>query len=74
MERLYQYITRLEHGVEKMASEFKVVWIDLGMKIFNDYQQRIKTAVNPKKVNWEYVSTLAHHFYTDYQVLIDIVL
>ena len=57
-----------------MASELKVVWIDLGMKIFNDYQQRIKTAANPKKVNWEYVSTLAHHFYTDYQVLIDIVL
>ena len=70
--KLYQCAVRFSSGVQTMAKELKQVLIQQGQTIYKQFQTQFKSTTNPVRCNWEYVSTLAKHYYSCYQVLLNI--
>lgn len=63
IQRLLHFVRSVKGGIERVAETLKTVFVQSGEQIFREFSARYAAASNRRKVNWEYVRALAHHFF-----------
>ena len=63
IRRLLHFVRSVKGGIEKVAETLKTVFVQSGDRLRQDFCARYAAASNKRKVNWDYVRALSHHFF-----------